>query len=176
MVKTILGVFDNSADAESAIKSLESLGFNPKDVSIVVNDKNEGQQLAKNTGADIAGGAASGATTGAVVGGLAGLLIGIGAIAIPGGFLIGGPIASALGLTGAAASTVTGAATGALTGGLLGALVKLGVPESEARVYEERVKSGAILVAVPTRNDNEDEVREVLEEKNATNIRSISMA
>lgn len=175
MVKTILGVFNDSAHAETAIKSLENKGFNPKDVSVIMKSKKEGEQLARNTGAGVAGGAAAGATTGAVVGGIAGLLIGIGAIVIPGGFLIGGPIAAALGLTGAAATTVTGAATGALAGGLIGALVKLGIPEKEARVYEERVNAGGILIAVPTNNDNEDEVREVLEEENATNIRSISM-
>jgi uncharacterized membrane protein len=175
MIKTVLGVFDNTAEAEAALKKLETEGFNPKDMSIIMKDTNESQRVAQNTGANVADGVAAGATTGAVLGTIAGLLVGIGAIVIPGGFLIGGPIAAALGLTGAAASTVTGAATGALAGGLLGGLVKLGIPESEARVYEERVNAGAILVAVPTRNDNEDEVRQILEENSATNIRSISM-
>lgn len=177
MSKTILGVFDNRADAESAINSLETKGFNPKDISIVMKDTAEGEKLAKNTGADVAGGAVSGATTGAVVGGLAGLLVGLGAIAIPGigAVLVGGPLAAALGLSGAAASTVSGAATGALAGGIIGALVNLGIPEKDAHEYEERIKAGAILVAVPARNEDDSEVKDVLTQFQATNVRTISM-
>ena len=121
--------------------------------------------------------AVSGATTGGMIGGIAGLLVGIGAITIPGlgAILIGGPLAAALGLTGAAATTVTGALTGALAGGLVGGLVGLGVPEEDARVYEDRVKSGAILVAVPLRDANEESVRGILEDNGAERVRSFDM-
>jgi uncharacterized membrane protein len=168
MTKTVLGIFPQTSDAELAIKHLEEDGYNPKDISIVMKDKGTQQTLEHSTGANVTGGALSGATTGAVVGGIAGLLAGTVLPAL-GGFLIGGPIGAALGLTGAAATTVSGAATGAVAGGLLGALVGLGVPEKEAKVYEERVNAGGILVAVPT-----DEVTEILEEHDATDVQTVT--
>jgi uncharacterized membrane protein len=175
-MKMVLGVFEEQDNAESAINRLQDDGFNPKDISIVMKDKDLARDVAANTGANVAAGAASGATTGGILGGIAGLLIGIGAITVPGigALLIGGPIAAALGLTGAAATTVSGALTGALAGGLVGALVSLGVPEHEAREYEERIKEGGILVAVPTDNYDQDRARQILEAEGATQIRSVS--
>ncbi len=173
MTHTVLGVFSNRGDAEKAIKHFEEDGYNPKDISIVMKDKGEQKTLETNTGANVAGGAISGATTGAVIGGIAGLLAGT---VLPGlaGFLIGGPIGAAIGLTGAAATTVSGAATGAVAGGLIGALMGLGVPEEKAKVYEERVSEGGILVAVPTSNDRVDEVTEIMKEHDATDVESVS--
>ena len=172
----VIGVFPDRADAEAAITELKDAGYNPKDISIVTKDVGEGQVVADNTGASVASGAATGATTGGVIGALAGLLVGIGAIAIPGlgAVLIGGPIAAALGLTGAAASTVSGAVTGALAGGLVGALVGLGVPQEDAEVYEKRLEAGGILVAVPARTGEGTEAREILENNNADQVRSIT--
>ncbi len=177
MSQMILGVFSDKIHAENAIEDLESSGYNPKDISIIMKDSQEAKTLAEDTGASAAEGAVSGATTGAVLGGLAGLLIGIGAITIPGigVLLIGGPIAAALGLGGAAATTVSGAVTGALAGGLVGALVNLGVPEEEARVYEERIKAGAILLAIPAREGRADEAKEILNEHGADQVRTITM-
>ncbi len=175
-MQTVIGVFEDRFDAESAIDELHEMGFNPKDVSVVVK---EGIQTTKDSGrkgGSVAEGAVSGAATGGVLGGLAGLLIGIGALAIPGvgAFLVGGPIAAILGLTGAAAATISGATTGALAGGLVGGLIGLGVPEEEARVYEQRVREGAVLLAVPTNTQTgETEVRKVFQDYNADQVRSI---
>jgi len=173
MTHTVLAVFNNREDAEHAINDLKDSGYNPKDISIVMKDKKEAEHLSENTGTDVAGGAVSGATTGAVLGGLAGLLA---AFVIPGlgAFLIGGPIAAALGLGGAAASTVSGAATGALAGGLLGALTGLGASEESAKHYEERVQKGGILVAIPARESRVDEVKELLEDYDASDIETVA--
>jgi hypothetical protein len=171
----VLGVFSNRNYAEQAIMDLESSGFDPKDISIVMKDHTHASNIAESTGASVAEGAVSGGTTGAVVGGLAGLLIGIGAVAIPGlgGILIGGPLVAALGLSGAAATTVSGAVTGAVAGGLLGALMGLGVSEDDAKFYEDRVKEGAILIAVPD-TGRRDMVIDILEDNNAENIRTVA--
>lgn len=173
MTKLVLGIFNNRADAEDAIDELRDRDYNPKDISIVMRNHDEAVEMADNTGADVAGGAATGATTGAIVGGLAGLLA---AVAIPGlgAFLIGGPIAAALGLTGAAASTVSGAATGALAGGLLGALTGLGLSDEEARTYNDAIDRGGILLAVPARRGEEIEVQEVLEDFDADQIKTVT--
>lgn len=178
MSKTVLGIFTERTNAEDAITHLEKHGYQSKDISIMMKDQQESQAIAGSTGANsVTGSAASGATTGAVIGGLAGLLVGIGAITIPGvgAFLIGGPIAAALGLTGAAATTVTGATTGAVAGGMIGALVNIGVPEEDARVYETRINEGAILLAVPVVSEKEDDVRGILEESGAQQIKSVSL-
>lgn len=174
MTNIVLGVFDDRTHAENAINKLGSSGFNSKDISIVMKDSVEGQRMADSTGANVAEGAVSGAATGGVIGGIAGLLMGIGAITIPGlgPLLIGGPIAAALGLTGAAATTVTGAATGAVAGGLLGALMGLGLPKEKAEVYQQRIEQGAILLAVPTR-DNGDTAKGILETNGASDVTTL---
>lgn len=175
--KMLLGVFLEEDDAENAIDELKDAHYDAKEISVITKDRGDAQAIHESTGASVGEGAASGAATGGVIGGLTGLLIGIGAISIPGlgPLLIGGPIASALGLTGAAATTISGALTGALAGGLVGALVSLGVPEEDARIYEDRVREGAILVAVPVRERNEDEVRALLEDNGAERVRSFNM-
>ncbi len=177
MADMVIGVFSDKNTAEDAIEDLKTEGYDAKDISIVMRDGETTQTVTQDTGASVAEGAASGAVTGGVLGGLAGLLVGIGAITIPGigAILIGGPLAAILGLTGAAAVTVSGAATGALAGGLVGALVGLGVPEEEARVYEERVKEGGVLLAVPVREGSTREARVILEDNGADSIRSLNV-
>ena len=90
---------------------------------------------------------ATGAVTGGIVGGVLGaavaLLIPVIGPAFAGGILV----------------TVFSAALGAVTGGMLGALVTLGVPEEQARHYEEEFKAGRTIVTVKT----EDHQQEVLD-------------
>lgn len=178
MAKITLALFQDRDIAEHAINALQDVGYNPKEMSLIMKSRQDADYLSRETGADVTGGTTSGATTGGLIGGIAGLLIGIGAITIPGigALLIAGPVAAALGLTGAAATTVSGALTGALAGGLIGALVGLGVPKEEAAVYETGIKEGGIFLAVPVRASEEDEVREILETHNTSNIRTITMA
>lgn len=170
----ILGVLQDKEHANMAVDELEAKGYTAKDISIITREEKHVADES-SPASDIAEGTTSGAVTGGVIGGVAGLLIGIGAIALPGigAVLIGGPLAAALGLTGAAATTVSGAVTGALAGGLVGALVSLGVPEEEAKEYERSIQSGATLIAVPVR-ENEDEVKDILMEHGATQIRTIT--
>jgi hypothetical protein len=179
MAGITLGIFSDRMVADRAVDDLQESGFNPKDISIIMKDQvvtGSGETTGK--GEQVAGGAVSGATTGGVVGGIAGLLIGIGALTIPGvgALLIGGPVAAALGLTGAAATTVSGALTGALAGGLVGALVGLGIPEEEAKVYEQRISEGAVLVAVPSTGSDGMEARVILERHGAEQTRFIENA
>ncbi len=176
MAKMILGVFGDSDHASQAISDLEKLGYDPKDVSIVMKDHAEARRVSDATGATVVEGATSGATTGGIIGALAGLLVGVGAITIPGigAVLIGGPIAAALGLSGAAATTVSGAATGALAGGLIGALTGLGVSDTDAHHYEESIRSGGVLVAIPAEQGDADDALSVLDRHGAQQVRTIS--
>lgn len=175
-MRTILGIFDNRENAESAIFDFEAVGLAPKDISLVMKDASVAHDISDNTDVDVIEGAATGITTGAALGGLAGLLVGMGTIAIPGigGLLIGGPLAAALGLTGATATTISGAATGALAGGLLGALLGLGLSEEDAMIYEQSIREGGILVAVPASSDQYEDVREIMKGNGATQIKTLS--
>ncbi len=91
-------------------------------------------------------GATAGATTGGIIGGALGLLAGIGALAIPGmgPFIAAGPLMAAL----------SGIGAGGTIGGIIGALAGLGIPEFEAKRYENRLKDGGILLSVRVPNDD----------------------
>jgi uncharacterized membrane protein len=172
MRKTLIGIFEAKEDAEGAISKLRHHDFDPKDISIVMKDRSVATHVADDTGVQVANGAATGVATGAIIGGLAGLLS---TTILPelGAFFIGGPIAAALGLTGAAALGVSGAATGAAAGGLVGALTGLGLSHDEATIYEDRIKEGAILLAVPVGSNDEKEARIIMEDYDATDVKVI---
>lgn len=153
----VFGVFHGEDDFRNAVDELEDLDFHTGDVTIVMQDEKRAQELADETGTK----AGEGAATGAIVGGIAGVLAGITAAVIPGGIIVAGPAAVGLGLTGAAA------------GGVVGALIGLGIPEEEARHWEERVVGGDILVAVPSFDS--EEVLEIFSRHNASDIDMVSV-
>jgi uncharacterized protein (TIGR02271 family) len=114
--------------------------------------------LIEGTGTQAAEGAATGAIGGGVLGGVIGLLAGVGALAIPGV----GPIIAG----GTLASTLAGAGIGAAAGGLLGALVGMGVPEEDAKHFDQGFRAGGTLVTVAAGN-REEEARTCLYEAGA---------
>jgi hypothetical protein len=173
MARMVLGIFRLREEAEDAINELERLGYNPRDISIVMRDRGEAEGLADDTGASVMGGTVSGATVGGAVGALAGLLVANGVLPGLGTILIGGPIASALGLTGAAATAVSGATTGALAGSLIGALTSFGLSDDEAKVYESRIADGGIMVAVPAKLGEESQVLDTLQGFGADQIKLV---
>jgi hypothetical protein len=135
--RTVVGMFTNRPDAEAAIRELKAAGFGDDRIGVALQDRAEQGDLMESTGHDAAAGAATGAVSGGLVGGLIGLL---GSLLIPGV----GPIV----VGGVLASTLTGVGIGAATGGIIGALVALGVPETDARHFDEGLRSGRTLVAV----------------------------
>lgn len=171
----LISVFPDHASANDAVEELQEMGYDPKRISLLMkNSTDDTETVGNDKATNVTQGAISGATTGGLLAGLAGLLVGVGAIAIPGigALFIGGPLAAALGLTGAAATAVSAAATGVVAGGLVGALTGLGIPEEKARVYEERVKSGGVVVAVPTDIDDMDidETTDILNSHGAQDV------
>ena len=102
-------------------------------------------------------------------GGVIGLLAGIGALAIPGvgPFIAAGPIMAAL----------SGAAVGAATGGVVGGLIGLGIPEIEAKRYDEKLKKGNYLVAVHTdESEDVDRAKHIFKTAGAEDISTVSEA
>ena len=144
-----VGVFTSRKETEDTLHELKNTGFPMDTVSVVAQDANRHNDIASvDVGADVGNqadlGAAKGAITGGTLGGLTGLLLGIGALAIPGI----GPIMLAGATATALATTLSGTAIGAVAGGFLGSLVGLGIPEEQAKVYNERLTRGEYLVII----------------------------
>ncbi|WP_054939129.1 YsnF/AvaK domain-containing protein [Paenibacillus ihuae] len=161
MNKKIVGVFHNEHEASRAIEDLKSRGFLTEDISVIARDKRDVDAISDETGTKAPEGMASGAATGGLLGGVTGLLAGIGALAIPGI----GPIIAA----GPIAATLAGAAVGAGTGGLVGGLIGLGIPEDEAKSYDNYVDEGRILVMVDADSSRSNDVYAVFRNHNSAN-------
>ncbi len=168
MTVTISRLYDNYADAQRAVQSLENAGVPHSDISIVANNSDNWYNSGKRVDADdVEEGAGKGAGIGAGVGGAAGLLAGLGLLAIPGL----GPVVAA----GWLAATAVGAAAGAATGGIVGALTEAGVSKDEAPLYAEGVRRGGTLVSA--RVPDADRVRlDAILNQSAVNLRDRSAA
>lgn len=141
----VSAVFDDRSQAERAAAELRSAGVPDSAMSVFAkHDGAEGDFGGADT-TDVDDKAGS-VAKGALMGGGAGALLGIAALAIPGvGPLIGAGAIASSAIPGAAA---IGAGAGAAIGGLAGLLTEHGVDETDAKYYEERVKSGGIFLSV----------------------------
>ncbi|MBL8685011.1 MAG: hypothetical protein JNK05_37895 [Myxococcales bacterium] len=147
--RMMTGLFRAQADAESAIIALEKRGYRKEDVSVLMSDETRKRLAAHSSMTHTSGEkAAEGAGVGSAVGGVAGaIILGIVAvaapIAIPGiGLLISGPLVAAL----------AGSGAGGLAGGLIGSLVRVGIPESHAKIYDLGLREGGVLITVQPRS------------------------
>jgi hypothetical protein len=139
-MKTVTGLFDSYADAQTAVSQLRALGIEHDEISLVSNNSDNSHKVEGDN--DVAEDAGKGAGIGAVVGGTSGLLAGLGMMAIPGV----GPVVAAGWLVATLAGAATGAVVGGAAGGLIGALTDAGVDENDAHVYAEGVRRGGTLV------------------------------
>src|SRR5215471_8235705 len=104
----------------------------------------------------------SDATIGGVIGAIAAGLVALGIIVVPGlGLVAAGPVVA----------TLAGLGAGAAAGGLTGALIGLGLPEREARFYNEEVERGGILVGVYTHDDRIAQAKKILDAAEAESVR-----
>ena len=92
-MKTGVGLYEDFADAQSAINELVRSGFDRADISLVASNRrvneNDGMTTVHDDDVAVTSGqlgedVAAGMATGGVVGGLGGVLLGLGALAIPG--------------------------------------------------------------------------------------------
>lgn len=161
MARKIVGAFNTEQEATRAIEDLKQQGYSTDDISVIAKDRDDVNAVTDETETKAPEGLASGAATGGLLGGVTGLLAGLGALAIPGI----GPIVAA----GPIAATLTGAAVGAGAGGLVGGLIGLGIPEDEAREYDEYVEEGRILVMVEVEDDRSGSVYDTFRRNNTLN-------
>src|SRR5688572_16679513 len=165
MSKAVFCLARDREHASNIVDQLKNSGFPNTDISVLMSDKRDSREFAHEKETKAPEGAVTGAVTGGAVGGVLGWLLGIGALSIPGlgPFIAAGPIMAAL----------SGTAVGAAAGGITGALIGMGIPEYEAKRYEQNVKEGKVLVSVHA--DDGDEVRrakEIFERSGAEDIAS----
>ena len=176
-----VGVFPNRSTAEEALYALRDSGFPMNQISVMTKDAIHDDNIA---GADVSDsvseghvanrvdnkaeeGAALGVTTGGVLGGLTGLLVGLGSVAIPGI----GPIMLAGAAATAIATTLAGTAIGVATGGLLGGLIGLGIPEADAKVYNDCIGRGEYLMIIDGNEADITRAHQILQTHNIREYR-----
>jgi uncharacterized protein YjbJ (UPF0337 family) len=149
----VTGTFRDRDDAERAYCSLTDRGYTQNDVNLLMSDETRKKYFDDDVKSDLGSKAMEGAGAGGAIGGTLGAIIAALAtvgtsLAIPGlGIVIAGPIAAAL----------AGAGAGGLTGGIIGALVGVGIPENRAKLYDEDIRNGGIVMGVNPRSEEDAE-------------------
>jgi hypothetical protein len=148
----VTGLYRDTDSADRAYRSLRDRGYTDEEIHVVMSDDTRKKYYSRDEveiekGSKAMEGAGAGAAIGGSVGGIVGALVALGSnVVIPGvGLVIAGPLAGAL----------AGAGAGGAAGSLLGALVGAGIPEERAKVYEEGVKEGGVVVGVHPRDETE---------------------
>lgn len=166
------GVFSTAKEAEKSIRDLHDLGFTEEDISVFAQDSDQVDKLNEDSDVDVTTdsekrgsksgkGLGLGALSGGVLGGLAGLVAEAALITIPGV----GPLAAA----GPLATTLAGLGTGAVGGGIVGALVGAGLPEDQAKEFEEYIKDGNIVVLLKVDESQKAEVERTFNQSGSLN-------
>ena len=136
MKNTVYCIASTEPQANDILMHLRNLGFSSSEVSVLLRAKETKNISMKE---DAVREAEKGSLVGGALGALAGLTIFTAPILGP--LAIAGPIIAALG----------GAAVGGVLGGLAGgtgALTRIGIPEHVTPRLEQKIKNGAILIAV----------------------------
>jgi len=162
MATLVTGLFRSRSSAERAVEDLVARGWSREDISLLMSDATQGREFGLAMATKAPEGAATGGTIGGVLGVIAAGLVATGVVAVPGlALLAAGPIVA----------TLAGLGAGAAAGGLTGALIGLGIPEHEARFYNEALEYGGILVGVYTHDDRAPQARKILEAAGADKVK-----
>ncbi|MBU8882275.1 hypothetical protein KSK37_04170 [Kaistella sp. DKR-2] len=145
-------VFKTRDEADSAFEDLHGRGYSKDDVNVMMSDNTRDRYFTNSDedsvlGDKVAENAGKGSLIGGGIGAVVGAVAAIGSnVLLPGlGLVIAGPLAAGL----------AGAGAGAATGGLVGALTGTGVPEDEARRYEDDIKNGGIYMGYKPKNEED---------------------
>lgn len=162
MNQGVTGLFSDRVAAGTAIDRIRALGVKEKEVSILMSDSTRGKEFSVEVNSKAPEGAVAGAITGGTLGAIAAGLTAVGTIAVTGGvgIVAAGPVVAAL----------AGGGAGAAAGGLLGALVGYGFDENEAKLVDEGVTKGSILVSVETASEFKDGIKEAFETAGAKKV------
>jgi hypothetical protein len=167
--KMLTAMIRNQAHAIHAFDWLQQRGYSLSDINILMSEQSrasfsdKGTEGKIKTGDKSVAGVATGGAIGTAVGATIGAILAIGtSVVVPGlGLIVAGPILAGLAAGGA----------GAVTGGVVGGLVGLGIPESNAKAYEEALKKGGVVFGVvPHSDEDADGIKKHLEKEGAENI------
>ena len=162
MSNIITAIFDTQQQSESALNMLDQAGFTKENVTILMSEDTHGKHFGIKENSQAEHGAVIGAAAGGLVGAIYLALATVGTVLIPGLSLL---------VSGALIGGLAGLGAGAAAGGFIGAMVGLGVPEHEAKLYEQAIRKGAVLVAVQVNGtDNADQVKLILKNAKAQNV------
>jgi hypothetical protein len=169
-MSTVAGIFNSSADAESAVEALRMAGIGEDRVSLLTPGTSESQlDDVPTTETEQPG---MGKTVGGVVGGALGVAGGGALSAAAASLLIPGvgPVLAA-GLVGAALLGAGGAATGMAAGGALEDSMAEGLPHDELFVYEDALRRGRSVVLVVADDEaSEGIARDLFKEVGAESV------
>ena len=140
-----VGTFATRQDAEIALIELRDSGFNMDRISAIAQNPPDERELAnvevKSSSQRAKDAAETGAVMGATTGGVLGLIGSLSILAIPG-----------VGLATEAAvllgNALLGSGLGAAGGSIVGALIGWGIPEEQAKYYEELLSKGEYVILV----------------------------
>lgn len=163
----VTGTFRDKNSFDRAVSDFRSRGYTDDDFHVVMSEDTRNTYYADDDveieeGSKAMEGAGAGAATGGTLGGIIGAIAGIGgAVIVPGIGAVAGPLAGAL----------AGAGAGGAAGTLVGALIGAGIPEDHAKVYEDDIRDGGMLLGVHPRSDDDyDYVRNRYTEYGADNV------
>ncbi len=144
-LKRAIGAFPTRQDAENAIKELKNAGFDLDKISAIAQN-HSGEKLTdeievKSSSARAKEGAETGALMGATTGSMLGLIGSLSVLAIPGV----GIATQAVVLLG---NALLGSGIGAAGGTLVGALIGWGIPEEQAKYYQELLSKGSYVILI----------------------------
>lgn len=167
--KMVTAVFRNRLDWKNAYEWLLNRGYTAQEVNLLMSEHTrtsyiaEGDKNATKAGTKAEEGMGVGGAIGTVVGATVGAIAAIGtSILIPGlGIMVAGPIAAAL----------AGGGAGAVTGGTIGGLVGLGIPEPNAKAYQDALRDGGVVIGVTPHNSEEvDKIKKEFERHHGESI------
>jgi hypothetical protein len=153
--RIMTGMFRDRESAERAYTCMSDRGYTNRDVNLLMSDDTRARYFPKDgQKSELGTKAAEGAGIGAVAGGgLGALLAGMAAagVAVPLLPIIAiGPLAAA----------IAGGASGGVLGALVGALVGAGIPEERAKLYEQGINEGGIVIGVTPHSEEDAEYLE----------------
>ena len=152
----VTALFKSADAAERAYRAAKALGYDDKDIDLVVSDATRDRLLTDTRHPNLSSNAAEikekpeqgpdlGGPTGGTLGTIAPVIAAVGTAVLIPGLVFAGPIAIAL----------TAAGAVGIAGGLIGALKNWGIPQERVREYESGVRGGAILIGVKARSAEE---------------------
>ena len=167
--KMVTAMFRDHVEGQEAYQRLLDSGYASSEINVLMSDatrshyywtENKAPVQAKTEAAE---GVGVGGAIGTAVGAALAAVLAIGTtVVVPGlGLVIAGPIAAAF----------AGGGAGAVAGGIIGGLIGLGIPEPDARAYQEALRDGGLVLGVVPHNADEARVLQALfEELHGENI------